>query len=436
MSSPCNSLNVQTIKVSSLSGINGRSNNVIKANDMFLLIQNGADNPSSTNLFSRKSTFKDLLTFIESVPSASYSGSFTGSAIGNFTGSFTGSFDGYISASAAFSNKAAFYGTSSWAQNANHALTADSVPGVPTGTGTTNQFAYWTDPNNIAATSYIVVDPNTNNSVPPSQSQFGQGRLVLNRPIQIDRENHRGQHLIQYSASVAGSHEMYDIGLQRGNNYIRTGKSFAIFYSGSYDQSANDTGKDTFWRPDKPANIGKSGWTSFVVRQRIVGIGHFPKSADVNAQCHIHLTGSFGWPSSGGYNPNRNVLLATSGSSYTPLMRLSGSGQFDVAGDIVSFSTFASSDNALKMDVQPIEDATSKLESLNPVSFVWKSNNQPDFGLIAQEVEESYPELVRENMIGYKAVKYTSFIPLLIKCVQDQQKQIDALTKKIAELEV
>lgn len=434
MASPCNSLNVQTIKISNLSAINGRTatGNRIKPNDIFLLIQNGrTDSPANTNLYSRRATCKDLVTFLASVPSGSYSGSFSGSAKGHFTGSFTGSFKGYISASRYFNNKVAFHGTSSWAANAVRALSADTVAGCPTGTGDLDHFTYWTGTNTLGSVPSMYV-----NATQPNNGNVGTGRIIVSRTLRMNQgatlpfDGMYGQHLIQYSRS----YDMYDIGFQPWNNYVRTGRNFAIFYSGSYDSNSTDIGgKDVIWTPDVASKIGKSGWTVLGVRQRLLGIGHFPKSSLVDAQCHIHLSSSYGWPV--GYNPNANVWLVTSGSAMTKLARLNGSGQLDVAGDVIAASTFASSDERLKDEIFPIEDAYEKLEPLNPVSFVWDANRSPDFGLLAQDVEEIYPEFVREDMHGYKTVKYTSFIPLLIKTVQEQQQQIAELTDRIAALE-
>lgn len=449
MASPCNTLNVQTIKVSSLAGISGRSPNVIKPYDSFLLIQNG-DSSSSTKKYSRQVTFQELSDFIGSNPTGSYSGSFTGSAKGHFTGSFTGSFRGYVSASAAFSNKAAFYGTASWAKNANHALTADTVIGSVTGTGVADQFSYWTGGNTQANIPFVRVDQTTVNkgtAWPDVGVPWGStlGRTVLYRPLAVN--NYTGQHLIQYSASVNNINYLYEIGLQPGSNYLRTGGNFALYYSGSFNQNTSLTPpkeKDCAWKPDGN-DSPTGGWTTMGVRGRLFGIGHFQQSNNVQAQCHVHLNNPYGFPKyykkdetdTGDYDylPTQNVWLATSGSAFTKLARLSGSGQFDVAGDIVSFSTFASSDERLKSEIEPLENGYEKIDSLNPVSFIWNSNGVADFGLIAQEVEAVYPEFVREDMNGYKVVKYNSFIPLLIKTVQEQQQQIALLAQKIADLE-
>lgn len=91
MSSPCNSLNVTPIKVSKLV----RYKN-IDTNDFILTIESGSA------LYSRKSTFGDLIGFFRNV-TGSYSGSFSGSYYGRVTskntkasGSFSGSYWGNI----------------------------------------------------------------------------------------------------------------------------------------------------------------------------------------------------------------------------------------------------------------------------------------------------------------------------------------------------
>ena len=376
----------------------------------------------------------------------SFSGSLWGSLlsknsnlIGKFSGSFTGSLKGYISASNSFNNnqKVAFYGTSSWAKNANNSQTAALSTGNPTGTGTTNYSTYWSNTSILAGNDYFRRD-----SVASVSDSGGvgwpaaTGRNVLYRPLWTN--NYLGTHLLQFSSSAANQYT-YDIGLQYGTNYIRTGANFAIYYSGSINQGQSISfGKDAVWRPDTAAKTGFSGWTSFGIRQRLVSVGHFGASYGVQAQLHVHLSGSKGWPTNyldntgiKTYYPLENAFLITSGSSYTKLMRVSGSGQLDVRGDIVAYSTFATSDERLKSNIKPIENSLDKVSTLNPVSFVWSNNKQPDFGLIAQEVEKIYPEFVKENMDGFKTVKYNSLIALLIKSIHELKTEIDILKQKI-----
>jgi len=434
MPSSCNSLNVQTIKVTQLSA----PDRAIRNNDFFLLIQSGsASSPGS--IYSRKATFGELISFINN-SAGNYTGSFSGSFKGNFTsGKVTGSFLGNLK------------GTASRATTASFSRTASYVSGYPKGTGTTNFSTYWVDGDTVGGNDYILRSSTMSALGGGWLGSATTGRTLLLRPLNVGTQGALGsgligQHLIQFSSSATsgGKVFMYDMGLQNSNNYIRTGANFAIYYSGSFDAGAYAGAEnDAIWRPDTATKTGKYGFVSFGVRNRLVGIGHFPQSNNIQAQLHVHLSSSFGWPTyyanhqyaNNPFKQNENVFLVTSGSSYTKLLRVSGSGQLDVRGDIVAFSTFATSDGRLKQDIAPIEDAYTKLSLLNPVSFVWEHTNQDDFGLIAQEVEEIFPEFVKDNMDGYKTVKYTSFIPLLIKTIQEQQSIIESLQDRVSKLE-
>jgi hypothetical protein len=53
-------------------------------------------------------------------------------------------------------------------------------------------------------------------------------------------------------------------------------------------------------------------------------------------------------------------------------------------------------------------------------------------GVIAQEIQEIFPELVSEDVDGYLTVSYVGLLIPLIKTVQEQQKQIDELKKLIS----
>lgn len=55
------------------------------------------------------------------------------------------------------------------------------------------------------------------------------------------------------------------------------------------------------------------------------------------------------------------------------------------------------------------------------------------FGLVAQEVEEIYPELVYEDGNGFKSVNYIGLIPMLIQSIQELNAEVMALN---SELEV
>jgi len=95
-----------------------------------------------------------------------------------------------------------------------------------------------------------------------------------------------------------------------------------------------------------------------------------------------------------------------------------------------------------------ISDATPKLEDVKKLkvkNFNFIGGELKQIGLIAQEVEEIFPGLVKEekqpNIEGaeegevYKSVKYSIFVPIMIKAMQEQQEIIENLTTRIEQLE-
>jgi hypothetical protein len=107
------------------------------------------------------------------------------------------------------------------------------------------------------------------------------------------------------------------------------------------------------------------------------------------------------------------------------------------------------SDAKLKENVV---DATPKLDKLNQVRVVSYNlkgelghETHKQLGVIAQELEQIFPGMVEEspdrdaegNDLGTvtKSVKYSVFVPMLIKAIQEQQAIITALTARVEALE-
>jgi len=110
------------------------------------------------------------------------------------------------------------------------------------------------------------------------------------------------------------------------------------------------------------------------------------------------------------------------------------SGALNVGGDVVAY---ASSDRRLKDNIVNIENPIEKVQKLNGVTWDWNGNadelqqSLPNVGVIAQEVEEVFPQLVHDRENGYKGVDYAKLTGLLIEAVKEQQKQIDELKARL-----
>ena len=96
------------------------------------------------------------------------------------------------------------------------------------------------------------------------------------------------------------------------------------------------------------------------------------------------------------------------------------------------------SDERLK---ENIKDATPKLDDLMKVkvkNFNFIGHELKQIGVVAQELEEVFPGLVKEDVqpedsLGeggvFKSVKYSILVPILVKAMQEQQVMIEDLKR-------
>jgi Chaperone of endosialidase/Head domain of trimeric autotransporter adhesin len=95
------------------------------------------------------------------------------------------------------------------------------------------------------------------------------------------------------------------------------------------------------------------------------------------------------------------------------------------------------SDMRLKKDISPIQNSLQKITRLNGYTYHWKNENADSrlqTGVLAQEVQKLFPELVTENKEGILAVNYSGLIPVMIESIKEQQKQIDELKKLVERI--
>ena len=76
-----------------------------------------------------------------------------------------------------------------------------------------------------------------------------------------------------------------------------------------------------------------------------------------------------------------------------------------------------------KSPLRSVEDSTKKCVSWYDEESAFMKNKH--YGLIAQELQEIYPDLVVEGEDGYLAVNYIEIIPLLIRSIQELNAKIE-----------
>jgi hypothetical protein len=100
-----------------------------------------------------------------------------------------------------------------------------------------------------------------------------------------------------------------------------------------------------------------------------------------------------------------------------------------------------SSSIRFKEDVHDMADASDGLLQLRPVTYRYKQayadGSQPvDYGLIAEEVAQVYPDLVARNASGQiETVQYSKLTPMLLNEVQKQHQLVEQQAETIRLLE-
>lgn len=97
---------------------------------------------------------------------------------------------------------------------------------------------------------------------------------------------------------------------------------------------------------------------------------------------------------------------------------------------IITGSLYNTSDERLKQNIKEIsQEKMDDLFTLNPIIFNYKNDktNKIHYGVLAQDVEKVFPELVQDNMSGYKTVNYQELLPLMLAKIKNMQLQIDEL---------
>ena len=115
---------------------------------------------------------------------------------------------------------------------------------------------------------------------------------------------------------------------------------------------------------------------------------------------------------------------------------------FRVAGDSYATGSWLSSDMKFKTNITNITNPLTQLQQLRGVTFEWNKTAYPDiefsdggqYGLIAQEVEKVFPNMVKTDENGDKAVAYYQLIPVLLEAIKQQQQQINTLQQEVANL--
>ncbi len=158
---------------------------------------------------------------------------------------------------------------------------------------------------------------------------------------------------------------------------------------------------------------------------------------------------------SGTLGPNRPFIIKNTGNVGIGVTVTNPTATLEVGGDIKATNLILSggctncgvpvSDQRLKENLTPLTGSLSKISQLRGVSFEWNKlaeekfhhkAGQKDIGVVAQEVQKIFPELV--NTISgdekFLAVDYAKFSAILIEAIKELKAENEILNKRNDEL--
>lgn len=101
------------------------------------------------------------------------------------------------------------------------------------------------------------------------------------------------------------------------------------------------------------------------------------------------------------------------------------------------------SDLRLKKNIKTLSNVLNKLDKVRSIRFQWKNTDkklgivagEEKIGLIAQDVQKVFPELVMHEQRGYRMLDYSELTAILVEAVKELRSENIKLHKRLLPLE-
>ncbi len=96
----------------------------------------------------------------------------------------------------------------------------------------------------------------------------------------------------------------------------------------------------------------------------------------------------------------------------------------------------AASDERLKTDIKPAGSVLDRLDGFEASNWQWKDGSGADAGVIAQDIEKTFPEVVGEDPeAGHKTVSYNAIGALALQGVKELRDEMRAnISRKLSKV--
>lgn len=264
-------------------------------------------------------------------------------------------------------------------------------------------------------------------------------------------------------ATAVGSSVVSGRSNQVSGNYSSISAGLSNQVSGAF--AFIGAGQNNIASGHRSSILGGSRLTAESYGQTTIGLNNTPHPAGQNTVAHVATDRLFvvgngtgnatrsdalvmlknGNTTLNGYLTLANGAPGVAATSSFTLPNADGPATFvmqtDGAGTITwQDPTVISSDRRLKTNIEDLSNVLEKLSKLDGYRFNWneiqnRNTEIDEIGLIAQEVQELYPELVSTDSDGFLRVKYISFVPLLLEAVKELEAQNKLLAATNKSLE-
>ena len=138
-------------------------------------------------------------------------------------------------------------------------------------------------------------------------------------------------------------------------------------------------------------------------------------------------TGAYSWEETVRIDTSGNLGIGTT----NPTSKLHVVGDTYISGILTATDINSASDIRLKTNIKPFENTLEKIVQINGVSFNWIDSNAKSGGIIAQDVEKVFPELVNDG--DHKTVNYNGLIGVLIESIKELKQEVEDLKLRLNE---
>ncbi|WP_165372263.1 tail fiber domain-containing protein [Emticicia agri] len=150
-----------------------------------------------------------------------------------------------------------------------------------------------------------------------------------------------------------------------------------------------------------------------------------------------HLTSEY-WYIYARPSSTKVMMFATQGDGDVLMLKANSTTSAEFSGRVTAVAYDTYSDARLKKEVSPLTNSLNLLSTLKGYHYYWKDPKKGQSlqtGVIAQEIEKVFPELINKGDKGYLSVDYAGLIPHLIESVKTLKEENDLLKDRLAKVE-